>query len=1662
MYFRFLALTLALLSVAQAVPNPLTPIKQFVRSGGEPLASLVAAPDGFLYGTTVGGGLDSLGSLFKIRPDGTGLAQIHSFRASPLVISGALARDGILPWAAPIVGLDGALYGTTQQGGQFLSGTIYKVQRDGTGYALLHVFAGGAGDGVTPFVGLVQGTDGTLYGATFGGGAQNKGVVFKLQPDGSGFTLLHTFVGGVADGVSAVGTLSLGGDGTIYGTTQSGGANSAGIVFKVQPDGTGFTVVQSLPGIGGTTPKARVLLASDGVLYGTTSGGGTAGAGTLFKVRPDGTGFATLRSFGIAPEGGGVPTGDLIQGADGALYGITQQGGASARGAVFKIQLDGSGYTVVRPFAGGASDGMYPVGGVVQLADGTLCGTTRFGGPTTVPGGQGYGTVFRVRPDGTSSATLAFFTAQALDGEAPLDRAIIASDGRLYGTTSASGAGNAGTAFGLNLDGTGFAVLHAFTNAAGDGGTPSAGLIQGADGALYGTTQTGGAGTRGTVFKVQRDGTGYSVLRAFTGTGGDGALPRARLVQATNGTLYGTTFAGGTANRGTVFKLQPDGTGYGVLYSFNPAGAADGADPLAGLLVGPLGALYGTASSSTSGGGVVYRIQPDGTGYTMLHAFDGSQQDLVPRCELIVGDDGALYGTTFGSFGSANGAVFKLRPDGGGYTVLHVFGGGVYDGAQAGAGLTRAPDGTFYGATFLGPGGNGTVYRMQQDGSGYALVRNFTGGDNDGYLPTVPAVAGDGSLYVLANGSASTLGLLDRIVVNNVAPIAASQAINVSPSTATAVTLSATDADTDPLTYLVVNSPSFGFLTGTAPNLTYTPVAGYNGADTLTFVAGDGTSFSNPAIVALSVGLQTQTLAFTAVPDHVFGDPAFVVAATASSGLPVTFSVVSGPATINAANVTVNGVGAVTVQASQAGNGVYAAATATRTFQVTPAPAVVTLSNLTHTYDGTPKSATASTVPGGLATTITYNAAAVLPTAPGAYAVVATVTDANYTGAANGTLTIAGSTQTVSFPSIATRTYGSGPFTLIATASSGLPVAFSIVAGPASVAGAVLTVNGTGSVTVRAAQAGDAVYPAASATQTFQVTPGTAGITLTNLTHAYDGTPKSATATTTPGGLALNVTYNGTASAPTAPGNYTVSATVLPGNYTGGASATLTILPPVQTVSFRPTGPRTFGDAPFNVIATASSGLPVTLTIESGPATLLGGAIKVTGVGNVTVRATQAGNDIYPAASATDTFPVNPAAATIGFSGLTHVQDGKQKSATITTTPAGLATTVTYNGNVSAPSAAGSYVVVATIADANYAGTASATLTIQAGPEILAQPKSQPLSYGGKVDLVVTATGDAPLAYQWQRDGADVAGATDAILTASLPGSYRVNVSNAVGATTSAPAAVFAAVRLSNYSVRARVGTGDAILIPGFGVSGNSGGTKRLLIRAVGPGLAPFGMTGVLAQPQLTIYAGSAVVASNTGWATAANPAALASAASNTGAFALPVGSADSAVLVDLAPGSYTALVRGAEGGAGIALAEIYELDSDERLLVNLAARLQTGADGATPIVGFTVSGSEPARVLVRAIGPGLAAYGVSGVLGQPQLTVYAGQNVLATNAGWSISANAPAMAAAAVVGGAFPLLTGSADSALLLTLPPGSYSATVNGVGGTNGVALLEAYQVP
>lgn len=413
-----------------------------------------------------------------------------------------------------------------------------------------------------------------------------------------------------------------------------------------------------------------------------------------------------------------------------------------------------------------------------------------------------------------------------------------------------------------------------------------------------------------------------------------------------------------------------------------------------------------------------------------------------------------------------------------------------------------------------------------------------------------------------------------------------------------------------------------------------------------------------------------------------------------------------------------------------------------------------------------------------------------------------------------------------------------------------------------------------------------------------------------------------------------------------------------------------------------------------------------------------------------------------------------------------------------------------------------------TVSVSNVVGSASsnsATLTVNSAgtgvPLTLAQqPASQTIATGGTVVFTAIANGASsaePMiqpkevakasartalgvqdsnnpSYQWFFEGDPVPGETSSTLvindsTSADDGAYNCLVTTSSDSVLSAPAMLTVLDtadpgRLINISCRAMVGTGANVLIAGF-VTGGDGtsGTESLLIRGSGPALIPLGVSDTLEDPLLQFSNSSGLIATNNSWAGNSD---IAASAAMLGAFAWNSSSSkDSALLQTVASGPYTAEISGAADDTGVALAEVYDATpkGSYRLssprLINISARVQVGTSGNILIAGFVVGGSTSMTVLIRASGPALIPFNVAGTLSDPTLGLYSGSTQIGTNTGWGGDTQIAAISAAV---GAFPWLNASSkDSALLVTLAPGAYTAQVSGTSGDTGVALVEVYEV-
>lgn len=354
---------------------------------------------------------------------------------------------------------------------------------------------------------------------------------------------------------------------------------------------------------------------------------------------------------------------------------------------------------IMHSFTGGVNDGQNPAGAL------TASGNMLFG-MTGAGGSGGDGTIFQIGTGGAGYTTLHNFTGGVSnDGGNPYG-SLTLSGTTLIGMTSAGGTSNDGTVFQIGTTGGNFGLLHSFTGAATDGGTSLGSLIQSGS-TLFGTTNQGGTANMGTVFTINTDASGFGVIHSFTGSPGDGSGPGFSALAKSGAALYGTTPAGGAHDFGTLFKQNTDGTGYALVNSFNAA--SGGAwDPVGTLAVSG-SILYGMTRQGGGGAGTIFKENTDGTGFTTMHTFLGTPagDGANPLGSLLIAGS-EMYGMTPGGGTAGLGTVFEMGLDGTGYTVLHSFMGGTADGSMPQGDLTIV-DSTLYGMTVQGGTNNDGV-----------------------------------------------------------------------------------------------------------------------------------------------------------------------------------------------------------------------------------------------------------------------------------------------------------------------------------------------------------------------------------------------------------------------------------------------------------------------------------------------------------------------------------------------------------------------------------------------------------------------------------------------------------------------------------------------------------------------------------------------------------------------------------------------------------------------------------------------------------------------------------------------------------------------------------------------------------------------------------------
>lgn len=741
---------------------------------GSPSGKLIQDANGNLYGTTQFGGSNGLGAVYKIDTSGN-YSALHSFDESnrPSSTSGV------------IQGSDGKLYGATRG----VAATIYQLDISGATpvYTVLYHFAD-----YVPDAGIIQASDGNIYGITSGEFrfiAGNSfcsgfcpfisGTLFQLKTTGGApvFTVLNSFIGGGHYIERPSTSMVQGSDGKLYGMSIgiSHGIPMFGSLFQLDislPTPV-FKTLQSLEGNLENSSAGVLSRGSDGKIYGSTLSNGAANLGTVFSIDTSGATpvYSLLHSFPFHGtfDQGGSPSAGLIQGSDGKFYGITGYNDL-ARYVMFQLDLSGPipVYTVLHAFDDGGGQNR----SLIQGSDGKFYGTMT----------GGTGSVFQLDISGGAPVYSVLHKFDAIKGKAPSGNLIQGRDGKLYGTTNSGGSGLVGTIF--QLDPTGeampiYSVLHEFDG--NKGSTPQSGVIQGRDGKLYGTTNSGGSFDKGTVFRLDPYGPqpNYSILHEFDGI--KESIPQSGVIQGSDGKLYGTT---GDFSKGSVFQIDISGLvpTYSVLRYFSDPGQTNHASsPGGGLIQSSKGMLYGTLVSISNfdlDKARVFQIDISRATpiYSFLHEFDRTNEDFnSSTATLIQGSGGKLYGTTDYGGSFDKGTVFQIETNGSTpvKTVLHNF-DGVNEVVPS---LIQGIDGKLYGINASGGNANnGTIIQIDTAGSTpiYTVLHHFDRGipPSFGMSPGQLTQSRDGKLYgTTASSNGTNEGTVFQLDITGATPV---------------------------------------------------------------------------------------------------------------------------------------------------------------------------------------------------------------------------------------------------------------------------------------------------------------------------------------------------------------------------------------------------------------------------------------------------------------------------------------------------------------------------------------------------------------------------------------------------------------------------------------------------------------------------------------------------------------------------------------------------------------------------------------------------------------------------------------------------------------------------------------------------------------------------
>lgn len=681
----------------------------FRYEGSNPKGDILRGNNGRYYGTTEFGGANGVGTLWEYNPATGVYVVLHDFTTA----------TGARPVRGVILTSNGRLTGTCSEGGANNVGCIWDYNTATSTFTKRADFSGAA-NGSFPRCRLVQVSATRVFGVTQSGGTNGRGTLYEFNPTNGAITVRHHFA--IATGSNPYGGVLLASNNRLYGTTLSGGVNNAGTIYDFNTTTNTHTKLVDLAVATGSNPLGELVQAASGVIYGTTSAGGTNTVGVLFSFTIAGSVYAVEHAFDNA--GGYSPFGKLLARSDGFLYGLTNQGGPGGDGTLFSYDPAADAYAVLADL--GASGIGEPWGGLMEDGTGVLNGLCYTGGS-----GQN-GALFRFTLATSSLSIAVQFNFSS--GSGPNGRMLKHTNGLFYGLTNVGGANNAGVLFSFDPVSTQY-VVH--KNLGGtDGATPLGTLCE-SGGKFYGTCRDGGASGLGTIFEFNPATNVFTKKIDLSAVLGQ--EPRVGFAKGSNGKLYLATGAGGSFGFGTIIEYVPATNAALKVHDF---ALADGSDAEAELYLAADGNLYGVQSENGQfGGGTLYRFSSSNA-FTKLYDFDGIQGG-APMGSVVQAPNGKLYGICSENGLFDPGLIYSWDLVTNTYTEEYPL--LTTDGQASQSALIVGTDGNLYGTCVEGGANNlGTVFRFNPSTLAFNVLKSFTG--TDGRTPldglaneTVPA-----------------------------------------------------------------------------------------------------------------------------------------------------------------------------------------------------------------------------------------------------------------------------------------------------------------------------------------------------------------------------------------------------------------------------------------------------------------------------------------------------------------------------------------------------------------------------------------------------------------------------------------------------------------------------------------------------------------------------------------------------------------------------------------------------------------------------------------------------------------------------------------------------------------------------------------------------------